>query len=52
MAGTGASMGMAFGPIGAAIGGLSGLLIGGLGAVIDGVTMTLSEKIALQKEEA
>jgi hypothetical protein len=43
MAGTGASMGMAFGPWGAAIGAIGGFLIGGLGAIIDGATMTLEE---------
>lgn len=52
MAGTGASMGMTFGPLGAAIGGLIGAAFGGLGAIIDGLHMDLSEKIALQKEEA
>lgn len=55
--GTGAQMGMMAGNlaghpiIGAVIGGLGGFLISGLGAIIDGVTMTLKEKLALQKEE-
>ena len=51
MAGTGASMGMAFGPVGAAIGAFGGFLIGGFGAIIDGVTMTLAEKLKLQEQE-
>jgi len=37
MAGTGASMGMAFGPWGAAIGAIGGFLIGGISSIIDGL---------------
>jgi len=44
-AATGASMGMAFGPWGAAIGAIGGFLVGGLGAIIDGANYTLAERI-------
>ena len=52
MAGTGMSMGMMFGPWGAALGGLAGLLIGGVGAIIDALNHTTAEKIELAKKEA
>lgn len=51
-AGTGASMGMAFGPWGAAIGAIGGFLLGGLGAIIDGANYTLAERIENAKQEA
>lgn len=51
-AGTGASMGMAFGPWGAAIGAIGGFLVGGLGAIIDGANYTLAERIENAKQEA
>ena len=52
MAGTGASMGMAFGPFGSIVGAIGGFLLGGLGAIIDGATMTLEEQLALERDEA
>lgn len=51
-AGMGASMGMALGPWGAAVGAIGGFLLGGLGAIIDGATMTLEEQLELEKAEA
>lgn len=52
MAGTGMSMGMMFGPWGAALGGFAGLLIGGIGSIIDALNHTTAEKIELAKKEA
>ena len=53
MAGTGAQLGMMtgkwWGPI---IGAVSGFLAGGIGAIIDGLHMSLEERLALEKEEA
>ena len=52
MAGTGASMGMAFGPWGALVGAVGGFLIGGLGAILDGLDYTMQERYEKSKEEA
>jgi len=53
MAGTFASIGMITrSPLIAGLAGLAGFLVGGIGSIIDGLTMTLKEKLALQKEEA
>ena len=52
MAGTGASMGMLFGPWGAAIGAIGGFLLGAFNAIEDGLFISLQERLALQQEEA
>ena len=52
MGGTGASIGMMFGPGGAIVGGILGLLVGGVGAIFDGLHYTLAERIAAAKKEA
>ena len=52
MAGTGASMLMGLGPWGAAAGAIGGFLIGGIGAIIDGLHMSLEERLELEKKEA
>jgi len=52
MAGTGASIGMAAGPWGAIIGAVAGFVIGGAGAIIDGLHMSLEERLELEKAEA
>ena len=52
MAGTGASMLMGFGPGGAIAGAIIGFLAGGAGAILDGLHMSLDERLALEKAEA
>ena len=51
-AATGAQIGMAAGPWGAAIGALGGFVLNGLSAIIDGANYTLTERIANLKQEA
>lgn len=54
--GTGASIGMAFGPLGAAIGAISGVLLSGLtgafNTIVDGFTVDYAERRKMLEEEA
>jgi hypothetical protein len=49
-AATGAQMGMAFGPWGAAIGAVGGFLINGFSSIWDGLHYTIEEKYADSKK--